>query len=500
MKWKPAPRVLVLILAMALGLGVFSAQAQAGNLLVNPGFEPPYVDNGGQPPRLVAQGWAPWNLPAEEGMSYSQMLQPEYYPANSPAGLGPARVRSGSEAQRMQVFFGTFTAGVSQVVNNLAAGQPYSFGAYVWVWSSTFDDPNLSQQDGGVTVQVGIDPAGGVDPESGTIVWSDFAAPRYDQWAFYSVSAPVTGSTASVWIRATVTTPVKNNAVFMDDAVLVQGTSAGLPTTVPVTSAPVVPTTVPPTTAPPTAVPPTVPPTITLTPTVTLTPSPYPTIDNAVFPGRTVYVVKQNDTVAIIAAQYGSAIDAILAVNNLSPEGLIFVGQTLIIPLPQNPPTNPQATLPPTGVPPTLPPPTSVPPTAVPVAPTAAPTAAPVQTYVVRPGDTLFGIALRFNTTVAALQRANNISNPNLIYVGQRLIIPPPGSNGAVPTAITVPSNSVPGSVITPTTVLRTHTVQPGDNLYSIAIRYNTTVAALADVNDIANPNLIFVGEVLTIP
>ncbi|MFN8379022.1 MAG: LysM peptidoglycan-binding domain-containing protein [Anaerolineae bacterium] len=483
MKWISAPRALVLMFLLMLSLGALGAQAQSGNLLVNPGFEPPYVDNGGTPPRLVAQGWAPWNLPAEPGMSYSQMLQPEYYPANSPSGLGPARVRTGSESQRMQIFFGTFTAGVSQAVGNLASGQQYTFGAQVYVWSSSFDDPAISQQDGGVTVQVGIDPTGGSDSESASIVWSGFATPRYDSWVFYSVTAPVTSSTASVWIRATVTTPVKNTVVFMDDGLLVQGTSAGLPASA---------TTVPPTaTAVPassTPVAPTATPSMTLTPTITLTPSPYPTVNNTQFPGRTVYIVKQNDTVAIIAAAYGTSIDAILAANNLSANGLIFVGQSLIIPLTSGVP----ATAQPTSVPPTPIPPTSAP-------PTPAPTAAPVTTYVVRPGDTLFGIALRFNTTVSALQRANNISNPNLIYVGQRLIIPPPGSTGAVPTAITVPSNSV-GIEIPPTNVSRTHTVMPGDNLYSIAIRYNTTVAAIADANDIANPNLIFVGEVLTIP
>jgi len=494
MKWNSAPRACVLMFLLLLSLGVLGAQAQAGNLLMNPGFEPPYVDNGGTPPRLVAQSWAPWNLPAEPGMSYSQMLQPEYYPSNSPAGLGPARVRSGSESQRMQIFFGTFTAGVSQVVSNLTPGETYTFGAQVWVWSSSFDNPAVSQQDGGVTVQVGVDPNGGNDPESSSIVWSNLVAPTYDSWVFYSVTTPAASNTASVWIRATVTTPVKNNVVFMDDATLTQGTDAALPATATVApTATVVPptaTALPPTSTPvpPTAtdVPPTLTPTQTLTPTITLTPSPYPTINNTEFPGRTIYIVKQDDTVAIIAAQYGTSIDAILAANNLSPNGLIFVGQSLIIPLTSGAPPTAQ---------PTLAPPTSVPPTAAP--PTPVPTAVPVTTYVVRPGDTLFGIALRFNTTVSALQQANNISNPNLIFVGQRLIIPPPGSTGAVPTAITVPAASAPEA---PAADARTHTVQPGDNLYNIAVRYGTTVAAIADANDIANPNLIFVGEVLTIP
>jgi len=44
--------------------------------------------------------------------------------------------------------------------------------------------------------------------------------------------------------------------------------------------------------------------------------------------------------------------------------------------------------------------------------------------YIVRPGDTLFRIARRFNTTVDALVAANRITNPNRLSIGQRLIIP----------------------------------------------------------------------------
>ena len=45
-----------------------------------------------------------------------------------------------------------------------------------------------------------------------------------------------------------------------------------------------------------------------------------------------------------------------------------------------------------------------------------------------------------------------------------------------------------------------THVVQPGENLFRIALRYNTTVEALATLNNITNPNLVFVGAVLRVP
>ncbi len=57
--------------------------------------------------------------------------------------------------------------------------------------------------------------------------------------------------------------------------------------------------------------------------------------------------------------------------------------------------------------------------------PAGPPTATRTPTvYVVQPGDTLFSIATRFGTTVAALAAANGISNPDVIEVGQTLIIP----------------------------------------------------------------------------
>ena len=50
--------------------------------------------------------------------------------------------------------------------------------------------------------------------------------------------------------------------------------------------------------------------------------------------------------------------------------------------------------------------------------------------YTVVYGDTLFGIAKRFKTTVATLQQLNNISNPDVIKVGQVLIVPTTGTTG----------------------------------------------------------------------
>lgn len=96
--------------------------------------------------------------------------------------------------------------------------------------------------------------------------------------------------------------------------------------------------------------------------------------------------------------------------------------------------------------------------------------------YTVRPGDTLWALAIRYGTTVDALVRLNHIQNPDLIYVGQVLRIP-----GQAPE-------------------YETYTVRPGDTLWGLAIRYGTTVAELVELNHIQNPDLIYVNQVLRIP
>ena len=100
--------------------------------------------------------------------------------------------------------------------------------------------------------------------------------------------------------------------------------------------------------------------------------------------------------------------------------------------------------------------------------------------YTVRWGDTLYSIARSHGTTVQAIAQANGISNTSLIRVGQVLCIP----SGPTPPP---PSDSY-------------YTVQWGDTLYSIARRYGTTVQAIAQANQIYNPSLIHVGQVLHIP
>ncbi len=121
-------------------------------------------------------------------------------------------------------------------------------------------------------------------------------------------------------------------------------------------------------------------------------------------------------------------------------------------------------------------------------APDTASMAAPSVTYTVRPGDTLFRIAQRFNISLSILAQANGITNTSLIYVGQVLAIP-----GATPLPSSTPTVPLPPSPIR-------YTVQRGDTLHRIAIRFGTTIGELLRLNNLSNPNLIYVGQSLLVP
>jgi len=133
----------------------------------------------------------------------------------------------------------------------------------------------------------------------------------------------------------------------------------------------------------------------------------------------------------------------------------------------------------------------------LPAAPTAQalPTVVGEITYVVRPGDTLFRIAVRYKTTVRALAEANNIVNPSLIYAGQTLRIP-----GVVATPTPTPIPVSPTATLVPQPT-QEYIVRPGDTLFRIAVRYKTTIRNLVALNPlIRNPNIIYVGQRLNVP
>ncbi|HEX2992345.1 MAG TPA: LysM peptidoglycan-binding domain-containing protein, partial [Anaerolineales bacterium] len=161
--------------------------------------------------------------------------------------------------------------------------------------------------------------------------------------------------------------------------------------------------------------------------------------------GYFVYIVARGETLRSLASRFGTTVDALLAANpEISNANLIYEGQRIKVYVSAPPPTQPPP--PPPGG----------------------------QTYYVQKGDTLRKIASKFSTTVNEILRVNpQISNPNVIYVGQ---------------AISIPSG------------VSTYIVQRGDTLRIIANRFGTTVDNLLYLNpNISNPNLIYVGQVLNV-
>jgi LysM repeat protein len=116
--------------------------------------------------------------------------------------------------------------------------------------------------------------------------------------------------------------------------------------------------------------------------------------------------------------------------------------------------------------------------------------------HTVRYGDTLFSLARRYGTTVSDIAEANNIANPDQIYADDVLEIPvesKPAAPAMAPSVYNQPTRP-------PATQPDYYQVQRGDTLFSIARRYNTTVDAIMQQNDIRNASYIKVGQLLLLP
>lgn len=165
-----------------------------------------------------------------------------------------------------------------------------------------------------------------------------------------------------------------------------------------------------------------------------------------------IYTVVAGDSLGAIAQRFGVSVETLMQLNNIADPNTLMLGQQLKIP----------------GAAP------------APAAATAPTTTGQTTTYTVVAGDTLAAIARRYGTTIDELVRLNNIANPNVLSLGQQLIVPVAGG--------------------TSTGQGQTYVVQKGDTLLSIARRFGVTVAQLQSANNITNPDRIYPGQVLVIP
>ncbi|NAO99967.1 LysM peptidoglycan-binding domain-containing protein [Halomonas sp. MG34] len=161
----------------------------------------------------------------------------------------------------------------------------------------------------------------------------------------------------------------------------------------------------------------------------------------------TVYIVQPGDVLGRIAEQFGMTLSEIMSLNNISNPDLIQVGQELLVYSNGNGGSNPGTTV-----------------------------------YVVQPGDVLGRIAEQFGMTLSEIMSLNNISNPDLIQVGQELLVYSDGNDDG---------GSSPDTII--------YIVQPGDVLGRIAEQFGMTLSEIMSLNNISNPDLIQVGQELLV-
>ncbi len=169
-----------------------------------------------------------------------------------------------------------------------------------------------------------------------------------------------------------------------------------------------------------------------------------------VFAQSGIHIVQPGENLYRIALRYGVTVEALKTINHLSDVNHIYVGQRLTIPTAGS---SSEASGSTPGV------------------------------HIVQKGENLFRIARRYGTTAQALATINHITNPNLIYAGQRLVLP-----------------EYTGAALPATALGRSYVVQRGDTLSAIALRSGISMWALARANNISNPSLIYVGQVLHIP
>jgi LysM repeat protein len=532
-------KLLSLLLALlAISLLIFPALAQdddSANLLTNPGFEQPYVEQEGVLPRQVAEGWTAWHLLPEN-------TQPEYAPASV---INAERVREGEEAQLYFSFFSPHVAGVYQTVSGVTAGEELTFSVYAYTFSSNAEGVDASDDPCGVTVEVGIDPTGGEDPESDAIVWSE-PVEECDAYNQYSISAAPEGDSVTVFVRTNASVGRLATEVYLDDASLTVG---GAPTVTDeatdeaaetdetlLTDEPVVTNEV-------------VTDEVVLTDEVIITDESVVT-DEVVIETPTFEIIQPTEaelteeiaptlemlTPVVTEDLVATEAPTLEMITEEATDAGVIASATL-----ETIETTEATSANPTDFP-TITPvveeatvtstetvPTEVPATATDDVQATETSEAVLQQLVdefpgrvehtVRAGESVFIIANLYGSSVPAIIEANGLNENALIFVGQRLVIPvrvPPAGTSTAPTAVS-PTEAVPTATTAATTVpeatpMPTSTstasteagnvyiVQRGDTLSQIARRFNTTVATLAQLNGIVNVNSILVGQRLTLP
>lgn len=367
------------LLLLLLPLAVRAEPVAQQNLLTNGGFEglyakqcchtaTAYAPNTPIDEVQVAPGWKGWwrepvsieQDPYSPYVSYCdyrvvpETCQPYHRPEYREAAPFTERIHSGANAQKYFTFYSVHEGGLYQQVSGVAVGQKYRFTAYMHAWS-TNDDALRSSNQPSMGMQVGIDPNGGIDPFSPSIVWGQ-QVNAFDEWYLFGVDATAKNTTITVFTRSHPQLAWKHNDVYVDDASLI-AIAANAPPLATVAE------TLRPANAPTVAITQSIITQVgaTATPGPSLTPSNTPKPPTPTWPptstplpsGEVWYTVRAGDTLAVIAYYHLTTADDIKRLNSLTSNA-IFPGNKLLIKY-----ETPQPT--PTDTPPVSPTPSNTP-------------------------------------------------------------------------------------------------------------------------------------------
>jgi LysM repeat protein len=203
----------------------------------------------------------------------------------------------------------------------------------------------------------------------------------------------------------------------------------------------------------------------------------------------TIHIVLPGENLFRISQEYNIDVNTLAQANNITNTWRIYAGQKLVIPTSSGDTTTvTQPDQPIVQVPA--------------IAPTA--TVPPAEYYTVTSGQSLAQIAQNYGMSLDQIAKLNDITNPDLIYAGQQLVVTGNASDGSSTTTtapttqtqpVAVPTSSVPGASNTVT-----HVVQPGETLASIGQLYGISWLQIAQVNNIYDADHVEVGQELTIP
>ncbi|HZD11056.1 MAG TPA: hypothetical protein VE553_06915 [Candidatus Binatia bacterium] len=181
---------------------------EQSNLLANGEFEGDFHAHRNDDRLLVAAGWAPWWKSAAEDDPPWKNQKPHYSPASV----------DDKPSQQVSTPFGTHVAGLWQQIP-AAPGNRYELSVMGQAWSSEDDSPGSRRDASDVNLQVGVDPTGGLDPESPLVQWGNTAQPL-SRWETLRLSFDAEANIVTVYLRSAPPLPKRQQTVFWRNAVL----------------------------------------------------------------------------------------------------------------------------------------------------------------------------------------------------------------------------------------------------------------------------------------